>query len=125
MSYFGGSTKGYEAGLLSLGMAFTEKDPTMVHEWQRLSHPIFKPIDPDARWFENHTMYKSTVIWDKAKHTGYPFVMYFNANGDSLNKKRGAERIGMAVSNDMVNWKRFFKRSSFRSSHRHYRRSVH
>jgi predicted GH43/DUF377 family glycosyl hydrolase len=109
MSYFGGSTRGYEAGLLSLGIAFTKKDPTTVHEWQRLEHPILKSTDADARWWENHTMYKSTVIWDKEKHTGYPFVMYFNANGDSVNKKRGAERIGMAVSNDMINWKRFMK----------------
>lgn len=109
MSYFGGSTKGYEAGLLSIGMAYTEKDPTTVQEWQRLDHPILKATDPDARWWENHTLYKTTVIWDKEKHTGYPFVMYYNANGDSVNKKRGSERIGMAVSNDMVNWKRFMK----------------
>ena len=42
--------------------------------------------------------------------TGYPFVMYYNANGDTAkdNKRtRWFERIGMAVSNDMVNWKRF------------------
>ena len=33
--------------------------------------------------------------------------MYYNARGDSINPNRGAERIGMAVSNDMVNWERF------------------
>jgi predicted GH43/DUF377 family glycosyl hydrolase len=109
MSYFGGNTRGYEAGLLSLGIAYTTKDPSTVHEWQRLPHPILKANDADARWWENHTMYKSSVVWDKSETTGYPFVMYFNANGDSLNKKRGAERIGMAVSDDMLHWKRYLK----------------
>lgn len=109
MSYFGGNSRGYEAGLLSISMAYTEKDPTKVHEWTRLGHPVLRPDDPDVRWWENHTMYKSSVIWDKGKTTGYPFVMYYNANGDSLSKKRGAERIGMAVSNDMVTWKRFMR----------------
>ena len=33
--------------------------------------------------------------------------MYYNARGDSINPDRGAERISMAVSDDMVNWKRF------------------
>jgi hypothetical protein len=52
-------------------------------------------------------MYKSSVLWDKKKTTGYPFVMYYNARGDSINPKRGAERIGMAVSEDMIRWHRF------------------
>lgn len=112
MSYFGGSARGYEAGLLSLGMAFTDQDPTRPHEWQRLDKPILKSTDPDARWWENRKQYKSTVLWDKRKTTGYPFVMYYNANGDSaVNniKTRWFERIGMAVSHDMVSWQRFEK----------------
>ena len=107
MSYFGGNKQGYEAGILSVGIAFTERDPTMVHEWQRLDKPVLRPTDENVRWWENSTMYKSTVIWDKKKRTGYPFVMYFNARGDSIRPHRGAERIGMAVSKDMVNWERF------------------
>ncbi|CAN5857110.1 hypothetical protein BH24BAC1_BH24BAC1_22410 [soil metagenome] len=53
---------------------------------------------------------QSTVIQDKQKLTGHPFVMYYNANGDSaVNnlKPRWFERIAMAVSDDMVNWQRF------------------
>ena len=49
------------------------------------------------------------MIWDKAKTTGYPFVMYYNANGDSAKnnlKTRWFERIGMAVSDNMTDWKR-------------------
>ncbi|MBE7169400.1 MAG: glycosylase [Williamsia sp.] len=110
MSYIGGNEKGYEAGLLSLGMAYSTADPATVHEWQRLPQPILASNDPDVRWWENKKQFKSTVIHDGGKLTGYPFVMYYNANGDSAKnniKTRWFERIGMAVSTDMVHWKRF------------------
>lgn len=107
MPYFGGSSQGYEKGLLSIGMAYTEKDPSVPHQWNRLNEPILMATDEDARWWENSTIYKTWVLLDEEKTTGYPFVMYYNARGDSINPARGAERIGMAVSTDMVNWKRF------------------
>lgn len=110
MSYFGGVTKGYEAGNLSLGMAYSTGNITKPHEWQRLKNPILTSQDSDVRWWENKKQFKSTVIWDKSKITGYPFVMYYNANGDSAKnniKTRWFERIGMAVSNDMLHWQRF------------------
>jgi len=109
MPYFGGTSTGYEAGTLSIGMAFTTKKPWEPHEWQRLNHPILSPKDTTVSWWDNHTMYKSWVVHDPQRHTGHPFILYYNANGDSLDKRRGAERIGMAVSDDMVNWKRFGK----------------
>jgi predicted GH43/DUF377 family glycosyl hydrolase len=110
MSYFGGRETGYEAGLLSLGMAYSAKDPSRPHEFQRQPQPILTSKDSDVRWWENKKQFKSSVIWDKQKITGHPFVMYYNANGDSAkdNKKtRWFERIGMAVSDDMVHWKRY------------------
>lgn len=110
MSYFGGKEKGYEAGLLSLGIAYATKDPTKPHEWLSVPQPVLTSLDKDVRWWENKKQFKSTVMWDKQKTTGYPFVMYYNANGDTAkdNKKtRWFERIGMAVSNDMIHWKRF------------------
>jgi len=109
MSYIGGGTKGYEAGALSIGMAFTEQNPATVHEWNSLDGPVLSATDQNVRWWENRKLYKSTVIRDKAKTTGYPFVMYYNANGDSAKnnlKTRWYERIGMAVSENMVDWKR-------------------
>jgi len=109
MSYFGGNKRGYEAGLLSISIANTTKDPSTIHEWNRLDKPVLMSTDKDVRWWENSTMYKSSVIWDKDKTTGYPFVMYYNARGDSLKPHKGAERIGMAVSKDMVHWERFRK----------------
>jgi predicted GH43/DUF377 family glycosyl hydrolase len=107
MPYFGGNSTGYERGLLSIGMAWTEKDPSMVHEWQRFEEPVLMATDEDARWWENSTLYKTWVLLDEERTTGYPYVMYYNARGDSLNPARGAERIGMAVSGDMVHWQRF------------------
>jgi predicted GH43/DUF377 family glycosyl hydrolase len=110
MSYFGGSTRGYEAGDLSIGIAFSKKNISKAHEWNRLSQPVLTSKDPDGRWWENKKLFKSTMLWDRQQRTGYPFVMYYNANGDSSGNKpkwRWFERIGMAVSNDMIHWKRF------------------
>lgn len=107
LSYFGGATRGYEAGDLSIGMAHTASDPAIPHEWQRTAKPVLTAYDPEVAWWDNHKLYKNTVLWDKKQTLGYPFLMYYNANGDSLSKKRGAERIGMAVSNDMLHWRRY------------------
>ncbi len=109
LSYFGGNVRGYEAGLLSIGIASTTK-VNKAKEWERLKHPVLASVDQDARWWENKKQFKSTVIWDKQKTTGHPFVMYYNANGDTAkdNKQtRWFERIGMAVSDDMLHWERF------------------
>ena len=109
MSYLGGNKRGYEAGQLSIGMAFSEEDLNTVKDWQLFDKPVLMSTDNDVRWWENVTQYKSSVIWDKKKITGHEFVMYYNAYGDSIDRKKGAERIGMAVSDDMLNWKRFLK----------------
>ena len=107
MPYFGGNSEGYESGLLSISMAYTDKNPSTVHLWDRVGKPLLMATDEDARWWENNTIYKTWVLLDETETTGYPFVMYYNARGDSINPARGAERIGMAVSDDMLNWKRY------------------
>ncbi len=110
MSYFGGPASGYERGDLAIGIARTTGDPATPHEWNRLDKPVLTALDDDARWWDNRKIFKSSVIWDQEKTTGYPFVMYYNANGDSAEnnlKTRWFERIGMAVSDDMVHWRRF------------------
>lgn len=104
MSYLGGNTQGYEAGVLGVGLANNSK-LTEVNEWKTFLQPILKANDKNVRWFENKTIYKSLVIHDKKQLTGHPFVMYYNAKGDTANY----ESIGMAVSDDMVSWKRFGK----------------
>jgi hypothetical protein len=110
MSFIGGKEKGYETGKLSIGMAHTDKDQTKPHEWKRVGDPVLSMNDKDVRWWENKKLYKSSIIWDKQKTLGHQFVMYYNANGDTSNntpKWRWFERIGMAVSDDMINWQRY------------------
>ncbi|MCA5004720.1 glycoside hydrolase family 130 protein [Sphingobacterium bovistauri] len=111
MSYFGGNTAGYEPEPLSIGVASTTNIPDRAFEWNRYTTPVLSSTDKDIRWWENrHKLFKSYVIEDKKKNTGHQFIMYYNAVGDSLvnNKKtRWYERIGMAVSDDMVTWKRY------------------
>lgn len=102
LSYIGGALKGYETDPLSIGIAWT-KTPTVATEWTRVSqNPVLGPKDADAREFERKTLYKSTIIHDPAHTLGAPFVMYYNAK-----VKNGYERIGMALSTNLVNWTRF------------------
>ena len=104
MSYLGGSDSGYEAGRLGIGMAYTDK-LTDTKEWKRLDSPVLCPDDKDVRWYDDHVIYKSSVIHDKTNSLGSPFVMYYNAKGEKINS--GVERIAMALSDDMVNWRRY------------------
>lgn len=102
MSYVGGALQGYETDPLSIGLAFTEH-PDRPEPWQRNpGNPIMQPSDPTARGFEGCTLYRSQIIRDHDETLGYPFVMYYNA------KQKGdwVERIGMAVSRDMLHWER-------------------
>lgn len=104
MTYLGGNTTGYEAGVLKVGLA-NSSTLTDIHEWNTDNKPLLSPEDEEARWFENKTIYKSHVIHDRDKHTGHPFIMYYNAKGDTAD----FESIGMAVSDDMVSWTRYGK----------------
>jgi predicted GH43/DUF377 family glycosyl hydrolase len=102
LSYIGGALKGYETDPLSIGIAWTEA-PTEAREWSRVAqNPVLGPKDADAREFERKTLYKSTIIHDKAQSLGAPFVMFYNAK-----VKNGYERIGMALSTNMVNYTRY------------------
>ncbi|MBX2872393.1 MAG: hypothetical protein KTR30_09845, partial [Saprospiraceae bacterium] len=92
LTYLGGNVDGYEAGRLKVGLA-NSPSLTVAKEWRTSPNPILSPADGGARWFENKTIYKSLVIRDHEKHTGYPFVMYYNAKGDTADY----ESIGMAV----------------------------
>lgn len=102
MSYLGGATEGYEKDVLGVGLA-NNHSVDKAEEWERLPKPVLLPDDRDARSFENSKIYRSSVIYDERKLTGHPFIMYYNAKGDTANY----ESIAMAVSDDMVNWKRF------------------
>ena len=103
MSYLGGALKGYETDPLSIGIA-RAGDCAQNAEWERLPRPALSPSDAESRYFEKLTLYKSNIIYDKNKTLGARFVMYYNAKTES-----GYERIGIAVSDDMENWRRFGK----------------
>ncbi len=107
-TYIGGAKKGYETDPLSMGLAWT-RTPTKALPWHRYkNNPILSPSQPDARLFERGTIYKSQIIQDPERTTGYRFVMFYNGKqkgGD------GHEAIGMAVSNDMLHWHRFGRKS--------------
>lgn len=102
LSYIGGAKQGYEPDPLSIGMAFTS-DATAPNPWNRIEqNPVLSTHQSDIRSFEQKTLYKSQIIHDKSESLGWPFVMYYNGKF-----KNGFERIGMAVSRDMVNWTRY------------------
>jgi predicted GH43/DUF377 family glycosyl hydrolase len=104
MSYIGGALQGYETDPLSIGIAWS-KTPTEVKEWTPIAgNPVLSIEQPEVREFEKMTLYKSQIILDKAKTLGHQFVMYYNGKS-----KNGYERIGMAVSDDMIHWQRYGK----------------
>ena len=104
MSYLGGASEGYEKGILGVGMSNADS-LDVAKEWNSLNKPVMLPDDSNARWFEKEKIYKSSIIYDEQKHTGYPYVMYYNAKGKKEDNA-DFESIGIAVSNDLENWKR-------------------
>ena len=101
MSYLGGALKGYETDPLAIGIAFT-KNLAAAAQWSRLPLPALSPKDSGARYFEKLTLYKSNIIADEKRLTGARFAMFYNAKTES-----GYERIAMAVSDDMISWRRY------------------
>jgi predicted GH43/DUF377 family glycosyl hydrolase len=102
LSYVGGAKQGYETDPLAIGMAWTTQ-PGEPQPWNRLpTNPVLSSEQPDVRPFEKETLYKSQIVRDPVESLGYPFVMYYNGK-----IKSGYEKIGMAVSKDMVHWQRF------------------
>ena len=102
LSYIGGARQGYETDPLAIGMAWTTK-PAVAVEWNRIAgNPVLSTQQSDVRDFERKTLYKSNIIWDRSESLGYPFVMFYNGKINN-----GYERIGMAVSEDMIHWSRY------------------
>ncbi len=101
LSYLGGSSAGYEKGILSIGLAHTDQI-TNTAEWTRLPQPVLSPTDKNARRFENKALYKSSIVFDSLKTTGYSYLMFYNGEASSGE----GESITMAGSNDMLSWNR-------------------
>ena len=122
MTYIGGHGTGYEAVRepLNIGLAWTSDDITQAHEWQSDDKPLISIDDKDAQWWEKLTEYKSTIYsltpgpFPKGEGSGLPkelrkyrFIMYYNAGGVNPMNNLKAERIGIALSNDLKKWKRY------------------
>lgn len=107
MTYIGGDTQGYEQGVLKIGLANTRQSVTRTHPWKTRSKPILTPTDKGRGWWENLTLYKSSVLWDSTQTLGQPFVLFYNAGGVNPTTKVKGERVGIALSNDMKRWTRY------------------
>ena len=120
MTYIGGHGTGYEAVRepLNIGLAWTGGDVTKAHEWQSLLAPVVSINDKDAQWWEKLTEYKSTIYDIKDERLKmkevlprelrkYRFIMFYNAGGVNPENGLKAERIGIALSNDLKKWKRY------------------
>ena len=109
MTYIGGHGTGYEAVRepLNIGMAWTNGDITQAHEWLSADKPLLSIDDKDVQWWEKLVQYKSTIYDDPQKTLGKRFVMFYNAGGVNPENNLKAERIGIALSNDMKKWKRY------------------
>ena len=122
MTYIGGHGTGYEAVRepLNIGMAWTQEEITLAHEWQTNDKPLLSIDDKDVQWWEKLVQYKSTIYEvknEKGKGKNmlppeirkYRFIMFYNAGGISPFNNLKAERIGIALSNDLKKWKRYDK----------------
>ena len=109
MTYIGGHGTGYEAVRepLNIGIAWTDGDITQAHEWQSGDKPLLSINDKDVQWWEKLVQYKSTIYDDPQKTLGKRFVMFYNAGGINPANDLKAERIGIALSNDLKKWKRY------------------
>ena len=109
MTYIGGHGTGYEAVKepLNIGVAWTQSNITQAHEWQSADKPLLSINDKKAQWWEKLVQYKSTIYYDPQKTLGKRFVMFYNAGGVNPDNNLKAERIGIALSNDLKKWKRF------------------
>ena len=120
MTYIGGHGTGYEAVRepLNIGMAWTGGDITQAHEWQSGDKPLLSIDDKDVQWWEKLVQYKSTIYEIKKERTKtknflpaalrkYRYIMFYNAGGVNPQNDLKAERIGIALSNDLKQWKRY------------------
>lgn len=109
MTYIGGEGTGYEGvrAPLNIGMAWTAGGVDNAHEWQGYDRPLMSINDKDCQWWEKLIQYKSTIYKDDARTLGKRFVMFYNAGGVNPANGMKAERIGIALSNDLRKWTRY------------------
>lgn len=95
MVYHSYPDEGYEEGPAQLGIAYTTDET--LHDWKRLDKPILSYKDGN-NW-EKFGLYKGSVIENNGK-----FYLFYNAKNA---ENSWHEQIGLAVSDDLLNWTRF------------------
>ena len=102
MMYIGGAARGYETDPLLTGVACTD-DPSAPKPWTKWKrNPVLSPFDKDVRPFEKVTLYKHFAVEDPSRALGGRFVDFYNGKN-----VRAEEQVGIAVSDDMVTWRRY------------------
>ncbi|MBQ9399919.1 MAG: family 78 glycoside hydrolase catalytic domain [Bacteroidales bacterium] len=112
MSGFGGHNEGYEKMPLSIGIASTRKSPDRWisggrSSWKGSRAPALSSSDPDVQWWDSLVQYKTNVFEDPDRRFGSRFLMFYNAGGINPANGLKAERIGLALSDDMRHWRRY------------------
>lgn len=85
---------GFENGPACIGLAWTEDENLL--QWNRLEEPVLRPEDGEA--WERGGLYKECLL-----EVGGLFYMFYNAKTEG---KPWIEQTGVAVSADMVHWRR-------------------
>lgn len=102
-----GTVGGYEGEPMNIGLLSTT-DPTDPAAFAHEDGLLLTTKDADASVGETAVLYRSNIIHDPAKTTGYEYVMYYNARNKDRLPGYGTpiERLFMAGSNDMKTWTR-------------------
>lgn len=105
MVYHSYPEEGYEEGSAQIGLAWTTDENLL--EWHRLPEPIYSWKDGDE--WEKGGLYKACLI----EHENIYYLFY---NAKNLEKGPWLEQIGVAMSSDMIHWKRYEKNPIIRVS---------
>ena len=90
--------EGYEEGPAKMGMAWCDRED--LREWHKSEQPILVPED-GGDW-ECGGLYKEYV----AEHGGR-YYLFYNAKNIPAPGKFWTEQTGVAISEDLFEWKRF------------------
>lgn len=95
MVYHSYPNEGYENGSAAQGIAYTEDENLL--NWHFLEQPVF--LNDESFAWERGGLYKSCIV----EHAN-TYYMFYNAKDDD---PQWTEQIGMAVSEDLLHWKRY------------------
>jgi predicted GH43/DUF377 family glycosyl hydrolase len=96
MVYHAYPNAGYEAGPAEIGLAWSDDEELL--KWRRFEKPVLSWRD-GAEW-EKSGLYKAGIVMKDET-----YYMFYNAKNSNV--WPWYEQIGVAVSSDLLNWKRY------------------